>query len=77
MPIVVAVCRQTPGEFFFEAEISRIITPDEWVDTDHPLQWITQEYNMALEELIRKDPTQYWWLHRRWKSRPKEERRQK
>jgi KDO2-lipid IV(A) lauroyltransferase len=75
MPIVVAACRQTPGEFFFEAEIGRIITPDEWADKDQPLQWITQEYNSELENLIRKDPTQYWWLHRRWKTRPKEERK--
>ncbi len=74
MPIVVATCRQTPGEFFFEAEIGRIITPDEWADKDQPLKWITQEYNTALEDLICKDPTQYWWLHRRWKTRPKEER---
>ncbi|MHC5182455.1 MAG: lysophospholipid acyltransferase family protein, partial [Planctomycetota bacterium] len=64
MPIVVAACRQTPGEFF-----------DEWADKDQPLQWITQEYNSELENLIRKDPTQYWWLHRRWKTRPKEERK--
>ncbi|MCD6174164.1 MAG: hypothetical protein J7K65_00160 [Planctomycetes bacterium] len=74
MPIVVATCRQTPGEFFFEAEIGRIITPNEWADKDQPLKWITQEYNTALEDLICKDPTQYWWLHRRWKTRPKEER---
>ncbi|OQY05894.1 MAG: hypothetical protein B6I25_04980 [Planctomycetales bacterium 4572_13] len=76
MPIVVAACRQTPGEFFFEAEIGRIIMPDEWAEEDQPLHWITQEYNTALEDLIRKDPTQYWWLHRRWKTRPKEERKQ-
>ena len=50
--------------------------PDEWADKDNPLKWITQEYNTELEKLIRKDPTQYWWLHRRWKTRPKEERKQ-
>ena len=75
MPIGVACCRQTPGEFFFEVEVSRIIMPDEWADKDDPLKWITQEYNTELENLIRKDPTQYWWLHRRWKTRPKGERK--
>jgi Kdo2-lipid IVA lauroyltransferase/acyltransferase len=73
-PVVVGVCRQVPGEFFFEVEVGRIIEPHEWADAENPLQWITQEYNKALEDLIRKDPAQYWWLHRRWKSRPKEER---
>lgn len=74
MPIVVACCRQTPGEFFFEIEVGRIIMPEEWADADNPLKWVTQEYNTELEKLIRKDPTQYWWIHRRWKTRPKEER---
>jgi KDO2-lipid IV(A) lauroyltransferase len=76
MPVGVGCCRQKPGEFFFEVEVSRIIMPEEWTDKDNPLQWITQEYNMELEKLIRKDPTQYWWVHRRWKTRPKEERKQ-
>ncbi|MCE5186817.1 MAG: lysophospholipid acyltransferase family protein [Planctomycetaceae bacterium] len=73
-PIVIGVCRQVPGEFFFEIEVGRIIEPSEWAHQENPLQWITQEYNRSLEELIRKDPSQYWWVHRRWKTRPKEER---
>ena len=40
-----------------------------------PWKWVTQEYNAELEKFIRKDPTQYWWLHRRWKTRPKENRK--
>jgi KDO2-lipid IV(A) lauroyltransferase len=37
------------------------------------LKWITAEYTRAIEEFVREDPSQYWWLHRRWKRRPKEE----
>jgi KDO2-lipid IV(A) lauroyltransferase len=29
-------------------------------------QWYTDE----LENLVRKSPEQYWWLHRRWKGQP-------
>lgn len=28
---------------------------------------LTQWYTTRLEELIRRTPEQYWWLHRRWK----------
>ena len=77
MPIGIAGCRRVGDKFQFEVEVQRIITPDEWQDKDQPLQWITQEYVKATEDLIRKDPTQYWWLHRRWKHRPKEERQKK
>ncbi|MHC4904358.1 MAG: lysophospholipid acyltransferase family protein [Planctomycetota bacterium] len=75
MPIGIGCCRQKPGQFYFEVEVGRIIEPSEWADKDDPLKWVTQEYNTELEKLIRKDPTQYWWLHRRWKTRPKEERK--
>ena len=49
-------------------------TPEEWAEKDNPLEWITAEYTKAIEEFIREDPSQYWWLHRRWKHRPKNER---
>jgi len=77
MPIGVAGCRRVGNRFFFEIECPRLIMPAEWADKDDPLKWITQEYVKATEDFIRKDPTQYWWLHRRWKTRPKEERNAK
>jgi len=73
MPIGVGVCRQVDNRFFFDIEINRLIMPEEWADKQDPLLWITSEYTNALEQSIRQDPTQYWWLHRRWKTRPKEE----
>jgi KDO2-lipid IV(A) lauroyltransferase len=27
-------------------------------------------YNAMLETVIRRDPEQYWWVHRRWKGEP-------
>ena len=75
MPICVGASRRVGNRFFFEIEINRMIMPEEWADKDDPLVWISQEYTNAMEEFIRKDPSQYWWLHRRWKTRPKEERK--
>ena len=31
---------------------------------------VTEWYNQHLEETIRTAPTQYWWIHDRWKNRP-------
>jgi KDO2-lipid IV(A) lauroyltransferase len=75
MPISVACCRRVENRFFFEIEIQRLIMPEEWADKDKPLEWVTAEYTKAIEDFVRKDPSQYWWLHRRWKHRPKEERK--
>jgi len=74
IPIVVGCARRIDGHFFFELVVQRIIFPDEWADKKDPLLWVTAEYTKAIEEFVREDPTQYWWLHRRWKHRPKEER---
>ncbi|MBN2593175.1 MAG: lysophospholipid acyltransferase family protein [Sedimentisphaerales bacterium] len=74
MPIVVGYSRRVDNRFFFEIGINRIIFPEEWADKDDPLKWVTAEYTRAIEEFVREDPSQYWWLHRRWKRRPKEEK---
>jgi KDO2-lipid IV(A) lauroyltransferase len=38
------------------------------------LYYISARYTKALEDIVRDDPTQYLWIHRRWKSRPKWEK---
>ncbi len=73
IPIGVGYSRRIDNRFFFEIGVQRIIFPEEWADKDDPLEWVTAEYTKAIEEFVREDPTQYWWLHRRWKHRPKEE----
>ncbi len=76
LPIVVGYSRRVGNRFFFEIGVNRIIFPHEWADKDDPLKWITAEYTKAVEAFVREDPTQYWWLHRRWKTRPKGELQQ-
>jgi KDO2-lipid IV(A) lauroyltransferase len=72
VPIVVGYSRRIDNRFYFEMGVTRIIFPEEWADKDDPLTWVTAEYTKAIEQFIRDDPTQYWWLHRRWRHRPKE-----
>ena len=73
VPIVVGCARRTSKKFRYEIDCDRVILPEEWKDKDDPLMWITQEYSSALERVIRVAPDQYLWMHRRWKSRPKDE----
>ena len=74
IPIGVGYSRRVGNRFFFEVGVNRIIFPEEWQDKDDPLEWVTAEYTNAIERFVREDPTQYWWLHRRWKHRPKAEK---
>src|SRR3989339_840591 len=75
IPIGIGYSRRVGDDFFFEVCASRVIMPKQWKDKDDPLLWVTQEFTKAIEDFIREDPTQYWWLHRRWKHRPKEEKK--
>jgi KDO2-lipid IV(A) lauroyltransferase len=74
IPIGVGYSRRLDNRFYFEIGVNRIILPEEWADKDNPLEWITAEYTKAIEKFVRQDPSQYWWLHRRWKHQPKQEK---
>ena len=36
---------------------------------------ITQTFTSALERVVRRAPEQYFWVHRRWKSKPRQRSR--
>ncbi len=75
VPIIIGCARRTSWDrFHYEIEAEDIIYPEDWQDKDDELLYITQRFTQAIENMLRKDPTQYLWLHRRWKTRPKEER---
>ena len=72
-PIIVGYARRLSHRFEYEVGIERVIRPEEWEDQDRPLEWITQAFTSAIESSARRDLTQYHWIHRRWKTRPKSE----
>lgn len=43
--------------------------------SSNALHELTQAYTTALEQLIRRSPEQYFWVHRRWKSKPRQKKR--
>lgn len=73
VPIVIGYGRRLDEGFRFELGVERVIFPSEWAGRDDPVTWITQEYTSALEQIVRRAPEQYLWVHRRWKHRPKGE----
>jgi len=73
VPIVVGYARRINRRFKFEIAAQDIIYPADWKDIANPVMYITQRYTRAIESFIREDPSQYLWIHRRWKSRPKDE----
>lgn len=62
------------GGFRYRMEVTDVIEPDAWKNHPDPLFYITARYRRALEQMVRKAPEQYLWMHRMWKSRPRHER---
>ncbi|MFP4354544.1 MAG: lysophospholipid acyltransferase family protein [Phycisphaerae bacterium] len=77
IPVVCGCAIRQGAKYEFEIGAGRIIYPHEWADADDPVRWITQAYTSALEGMIRHQPGQYLWVHRRWKHRPKGEEQPK
>jgi len=70
VPIIVGYGTRLGDGFNFEIGVERYIYPDEWKNKKDPRMYITCEYTKAMENLVRKTPSQYLWVHRRWKHRP-------
>jgi KDO2-lipid IV(A) lauroyltransferase len=73
VPVVIGYARRHPERFNFTVGVQDIIYPSDWKDESDPLRYITQRYTKALEDVVRAEPGQYLWVHRRWKTRPKGE----
>jgi Kdo2-lipid IVA lauroyltransferase/acyltransferase len=70
-PVVVGVARRIGPGFRYEIRCADIIDPTDLTGTADDVPLLTQRFTSALERLVRQDPTQYLWLHRRWKHQPK------
>ncbi len=69
-PMLATYCRRIGGIFQFEIGLAGVADP---LTMDRSLQSVTsltQWYNDRLAAMIREEPSQYWWVHRRWKDKP-------
>ena len=80
--ICVGYARRLPDDFRnfrwvrYELGCEAVIDPDDF-DGPNAIREITACYTSALERIIRLSPEQYFWVHRRWKSRPAQRRKRK
>ena len=73
VPVIVGCARRCDDRFEFDIDIADIIQPADWDHQPDELRYITERFTMGIEKMVRKDPSQYLWIHRRWKTRPKGE----
>ena len=66
VPVVIGYARRHGSRFHFTVGVEDIIYPPDWKEQDDPLRYITQRYTNGLEDVVRAEPGQYLWVHRRW-----------
>lgn len=68
--IIVGGARNAGGLLDYQLWLPDVIWPEEYADHPNAVVALTQRITTAIEQAIRQDPTQYLWLHRRWKHQP-------
>ena len=71
LPVVVGYAPRKGNQFKYRLDVVDRFGPEDWESQKDPLFYITARFNHGIEEMVRRDPEQYLWIHRRWKSRPK------
>jgi KDO2-lipid IV(A) lauroyltransferase len=69
-PTMVSYARRLEEPLKYEVGPLAIVDPAERSFALRSVPLLAQWYTDRLEELIRRQPDQYWWLHRRWKGQP-------
>lgn len=69
-PMVVTYTKRVGKPMQFEIGCEGIAEPDQLNSDQESVRGLTQWYNDRLESIVRRDPDQYWWVHRRWKDKP-------
>jgi len=66
------VCSATRrgGLFDYDLRLEGTADPAAAAAETADLRSLSQWYTTILEAAIRREPAQYWWVHRRWRSPP-------
>ena len=68
-PVVVPifVARQSDGKYEMIIKPSIDYIADDIEDKEKKLEAMTLKYNQSIEEVIREYPSQWFWMHNRWR----------
>jgi len=68
-PVVVSyIERNSKGGYL--ARFGPVLRPEQFAKEEKPTEAMMLAINREIEKVIRRDPTQYLWGHRRWNTRP-------
>jgi len=76
-PLAVCSAQRTGRPLHLELRTAAVFDPRRSGGELGSLRDLTQWYTSRLEDIIRRAPQQYWWLHRRWKDTRQPRRRTK
>ena len=71
LPILVGSCTRATSDGRYRIRFFPPIRPRPDADRDEEVRRLTQAYTERLEEAISMAPDQYFWFHRRWKTKPR------
>ena len=74
-PLLVSYARRLGRPLCYHMGVAHISDPRDGDTALQSVQELTQWYTGCLEQIIRRAPEQYWWIHRRWKGAPAKRRR--
>ncbi|MBI1901164.1 MAG: lysophospholipid acyltransferase family protein [Planctomycetia bacterium] len=67
--VLVGGCRRVGGMMQFELRMEGVLDPRELAPHEANVRHVVGWYTRRFEQMIRRAPEQYWWLHRRWKQK--------
>ncbi|MFM8734314.1 MAG: lysophospholipid acyltransferase family protein [Pirellulales bacterium] len=69
-PVMVCSATRRGGLFDYDLRVEGIADPALGTAETAGLRELSQWYTTLLERAIRRQPAQYWWVHRRWRGAP-------
>ena len=69
-PVMVCSATRRHGLFDYDLRVEGIADPAAGGPETSDLKSLSQWYTSLLEGAVRREPAQYWWVHRRWRGKP-------